>query len=159
MRLTIMLTLAAALLGGCGYQLKGSDSPLNTPLSLSITTQGDDLGIEESLSQLAQQLPSADSAVINVSLSNAMVTRRPLSYDSGVTAAQYAVEMVVWVQMADAKGGELASLQPVRVNGVYSYDRNYALAKEHEQRQLEQDLADKLAKQILTQAQMLVSQL
>ncbi len=160
MRLTIILSLAAVLtlgLNGCGYQLKGSDSALNHSVNLVVNSENDEYGVAESLSAMAKHGASIDAAELVVDLSNTNVTRRALSYDSSIAVAQYSVEMTIWVRVTDAQGKELSAIQPIRTSGVYDFDRDNVLAREHEQRILEQELADKLAKQVLTLTQMLAS--
>lgn len=151
----IVALIATSLLAGCGYQLKGTNSALSQPIDVTLRSDAPQVGIVKSLTPMLDQLQADGAPKLMVDLANAQINRRALSYDSGVSAAQYAIEMVVWVTVTNQQGKQLATMQPMRATAVYSYDRNYALAKEHEQRLVEAGLADQLAKQIVTLCQML----
>jgi len=145
-RALLIAFIAASVITGCGYRLQGQQDAAVSDIRIQVIAQDDSIGLAKAIKQQMQGAQGNVAATLTVV--SAQVERRPLSYDSGVAAAQYNVEMITWVNLVDIDGKELATMQPIQVNRVYSYDRNFALAKENEQREIEAELLKALANQV-----------
>jgi len=145
-RALLIAFITASVITGCGYRLQGQHDAVASDIRVQVIAQDDSIGLKKAVKQ--QMQGAQGNVVATLTIVSAQVERRPLSYDSGVAAAQYNVEMIAWVNLVDVQGKELATMQPLQVNRVYSYDRNFALAKENEQREIEAELLEALANQI-----------
>lgn len=142
------------LLAGCGFHLRSTlpVSPTLQPLALQCASRVPDQLCQKLSSQLEQAgILAGDPARADyiLTLDNYHQGRRTTAVSADSSAAAYLLSQSVQVSLRTADGIPLIAGSEVVVRESYSYDDTTVLAKEEEQRDLEQLLNERLAQQTL----------
>ena len=148
----LVLALAIAATGGCGYQLRGGVSL--TPALDAIHVAGP-AGIGDALTQMLESggagvRPEDESAKAVLRLGRENFSRRVLSVDPR-TGKESEIELSYHVafRVLDARGGKLVPQQTVRLFRDYVFDPNAVAGKSHEESVLHAEMRRDAAGQIL----------
>jgi LPS-assembly lipoprotein len=153
MRLLLTLPLAALLLAGCGFHLRGA---AGLPPEMARTQ----LVIDDAYSTLARRLRtlleqsgvqfvSGEDATAILEIPQNLVTTDVLTIADNARVREYRVSHTVQFRLSDASGHELMGLQTLRQAREISFDEQKILASSREQEYLKKDLAEDLARLIV----------
>ena len=147
-----LLALSAAVVGGCGYSLRGGASLAPDLDALYISGPA---GIGEALTQIYEGAgigiqSTRESARTLLLLSDEQFSQRVLSVDPG-TGKERELELAYRVafRVTDGAGGELVAKQTVSLLRDYVIDTDEVLGKSREQDVLHAEMRRDAAGQIL----------
>lgn len=146
--------LLMLLATGCGFHLRGNlpVAPALQPLALQCASRVPD-GLCRSLGEQLQLagilVPEPARADYILMLDDFRQERRATAVTAGGSAAEYRLSQSVQVSLKTADNIPLIADTELVVRESYGYDETTVLAKEEEQRDLEQQLYERLARQIL----------
>jgi LPS-assembly lipoprotein len=154
LRNALIVILLAALLGGCGFQLRDR---AELPPEMALTQ----MVVDDPYSPLAKRVQTLleQNGVEFVSASRATaILEIPVneSITSVLTIAdtarvrEFQVSLVVRFRLLDAGGTELLTMQTLRQSREISFDEQKILATSREQEYLKDDLAQDLARQLVS---------
>ncbi|WP_100638628.1 LPS assembly lipoprotein LptE [Marinobacter salexigens] len=144
----------AISLGACGFQLRGAPpvssalepleldclSPVPTSLCLSVRQQLELGGIE---------LASGQDANYQLRVRGFEQDRRASAITVQAAAAEYTLRQSVEVELMSADGIPIIASTRLTTSESYRYDETNVLAKQREEDNLQQQLSDRLAQQII----------
>jgi LPS-assembly lipoprotein len=153
MRRTLLIALAAALVAGCGFRLRGQ-APLPAALAAPYIESADRYtplyaALEKRLRASGARIApnaAAASAVIRLHVDDA--GRELLSVTADNKPGEYEVYYAAEFSVTQG-AGELLARNPVKLTRDYGYDETAVLAKEHEEAFLRAALAEEIADLIL----------
>jgi LPS-assembly lipoprotein len=149
--LVAALTLAIA---GCGFQLRGTSTVPDAlqPLALECSDPVPDRlcrAIESQLELGEVRTADADSARTILRLSDFRQERRANAVTARASAAEYTLRQSVGLEVISADDKPLLATERVTSAETYRYDEANVLAKQQEEESLQDQLADRLAQQVL----------
>lgn len=153
-RVLLPALLAAAVLSGCGFQLRSS-APVPAalqPLAVSCAAAIPDplcQAVEDNLRLGGVELASRDEAHYRLNLGRFDQSQRTSAVTLQGAAAEYDLRQRVWIDVIGVSEGPLLAGVEIRSSETFRYDEDNVLAKEREQRNLESTLYQRLAQQIL----------
>lgn len=147
--------LAAAVLAGCGFQLRGSNGQYNMPFqSIWLAfPEGSPLGTE-----LKRNLRAGDSVRIESDASKAQALfdvmsesrgKSILSLNSLGRVREYSLSYTLVFRVRDANNRELLAPTEITLRRNIAFDESQVLAKESEEALLYRDMQADLVQQIL----------
>jgi len=151
-RRIVVGAVLAALLVGCGFQLRGSDlrssvaqvyvdaAPRHgyaVPMRLALERAGVEV----------LELPAADALIVD--LIDERRSRRSISVSETAVAAEYEVIVGVRYAVRDGAGNQLVEPQWLQRERVYRVDRDNILGSSEERTLLEREMQDELIQQII----------
>jgi LPS-assembly lipoprotein len=147
------MIVASALLGGCGWHLRGH---IQLPESLAtayISTEDEYTDFYRELKSAlmdagASMSPRQADAGAVVRIRKEAVGQRVAAVSARNTPEEFQVYYAVDYSL-DVRGAEVLPPQHVELTANYSYDTAVVLAKQREQRSIQQSLARELANQVL----------
>lgn len=146
--------LAAAVLSGCGFQLRSS-APVPAalqPLAVSCAAAIPAplcQAVEDNLRLGGVELASRDEAHYRLNLGRFDQSQRTSAVTLQGAAAEYDLRQRVWIDVIGVSEGPLLAGVEIRSSETFRYDEDNVLAKEREQHNLESTLYQRLAQQIL----------
>lgn len=153
-RVLLPVLLAAAVLSGCGFQLRSS-APVPAalqPLAVSCAAAIPAplcQAVEDNLRLGGVELASRDEAHYRLNLGRFDQSQRTSAVTLQGAAAEYDLRQRVWIDVIGVSEGPLLAGVEIRSSETFRYDEDNVLAKEREQRNLESTLYQRLAQQIL----------
>lgn len=149
--LCLILSLALA---GCGFQLRGTSNVPEAiqPLALQCAEPIPDRlcrSIENQLELGDVRTADASSARVVLKLSDFRQDRRANAVTARAAAAEYTLRQSVGVEVISADDTPLLATERVSSSETYRYDETNVLAKQQEEDNLQNELADRLAQQVL----------
>ncbi|WP_336366273.1 LPS-assembly lipoprotein LptE [Marinobacter sp. C2H3] len=151
--LTAVALLTTAALAGCGFQLRGT-SPVPAavqPLAVNCDSvpQTLCLSLKEQLDLGGVKTAEGEDADYILTLNGFRQDRRASAITARAAAAEYILTQTVAVSLKTRDEVPLIADTTLSVKERYRYDENNVLAKQREQQDLEQNLNDLLAQQVL----------
>lgn len=149
-----LVLTAAAVLAGCGFQLRGT-SPVPAalqPLAVDCPSSlpGDFCNsVRNQLSLGGVELVEENSADYVLRLRDYRQDRRASAITSDASAAEYVLRHTVSVELFTADDVPLIAKTDLNASESYRYDENNVLAKQREEDELRQQLGDRLAQQVI----------
>ncbi len=150
-RSLLSLIIAALLLAGCGFHLRGQvdlpfasayvDSPATSPLTEPLKRSLRDAG--------KTVADKKEAAEIVIHLSQPSRAKNILSLSGAGKVAEYRLEYKVTMAVLNAQGEELLGSSEVQLVRDLSYDDKYILAKEYEEAQLFQAMEQEVLQTLL----------
>jgi LPS-assembly lipoprotein len=148
--------LVAALVGGCGFHLRGSATYpfdtlyLNSPGAQPLATE-----LKRSLQggSSAQLVGSADQAQVILDITSVENNKQILSLSSGGKVSEYLLTKRVLFRVHDKEGNDWLPTAEVLVRRTYTYSDTEALAKAYEEQRLWSDMQDDAVQQIVRRLQ------
>lgn len=145
---------ATLVLGGCGFQLRGK---ADLPPEMAQTQ----LVIDDPYSTLARRLRtmleqngvrfvSGSEATAVLEIPQNLVSTDVLTIADNARVREYRVSHTVQFRLIDTEGRELMGLQTLRQEREISFDEQKILASSREQEYLKEDLAENIARQMVT---------
>lgn len=154
-RSRVVFCLAIALLiSGCGFQLRGA-APVSGALQPLALQCSRDLPAHLCQS-LQQQLTLGEVALINIARAEYVLsvgryseTRRASAITANAGAAEYTLQQSVIINVISANKVPLIADTRLNASASYRYDETNVLAKQREERDLQKQLQERLAQQIV----------
>ncbi len=144
----------SVLLGACGFQLRGE---ADLPPEMALTS----MQIDDPYSTLARRVqtlleqngvqfvgPDRATAILEIPV-NEVVTS-VLTIADNARVREYRVSHTVQFRLVDAAGKELLTMQTLRQSREISFDEQKILATSREQEYLKEDLAEDLARLLVS---------
>ena len=150
----VLVLTAATVLAGCGFQLRGT-SPVPAalqPLAVDCPTSLPDDFCNSVRDQLAlggvNTVDKADADYL-LRLGHYQQDRRASAITATASAAEYLLRHSVTLELFTADQVPLIAETDLSATESYRYDENNVLAKQREEDELEQQLGDRLAQQVI----------
>ena len=151
----LMLTaVIAALLGGCGFQLRGAPpvSSALEPLAVDCSSQVPDTLCHSLREQLnlgkVRVAPVAEADYI-LRLKNFERDRRASAITAQAAAAEYTLRHSVDLEVISADRIPMVGTTRLTTSESYRYDETNVLARQREEETLRQQMDDRLAQQVI----------
>lgn len=154
LRTTVLLLALAVSLAACGFQLRGK---ADLPAEMALTQ----LVVDDPYSPLAKRVQtmleqngvkfvsgSEATAILEIPVNN--VTTSVLTIADNARVREYRVGHTIQFRLLDAGGTELLSMQTLSQSREISFDEQKILASSREQEYLKQDLAEDLARLLVS---------
>ena len=150
----LSLCLFVGLIGGCGWQLRGSGDISENIESLHITARNpsDKLIVELRRTLLANdiQIPErASEAHYSLVILDQRSERRTASLTASARVAEYQLTEEVDYLILSSDGEQLVAPETASSERVFEFNEEDVLARDDEARQLKQDMRRDLIRQIL----------
>jgi len=147
----VLLSLAAAALAGCGFQLRsyGFGGAVDSYALVGKTNIAVVPSLRRQMRQAGVAEVTAGEAAIVLELLEQRRDRRSVSTAGGARAAEYETSLAVQYRVLDGNGVELAEPTWIERQRVYRIDRGNIVGSSEEQALLERELLDEVAGQML----------
>lgn len=150
----IAVSALAISLGACGFQLRGAppvssalepleldcQAPVPTSLCLSVREQLELGGVE---------LASGEDANYHLRIENFERDRRASAITVQAAAAEYTLRHSVSLELISADDVPIIASTRLSTSESYRYDETNVLAKQREEENLQRQLSDRLAQQVI----------
>lgn len=142
------------LLTACGFQLRGA-APVSSalqPLAVECTAQIPDTlckAVQDQLRLGKVELTTPEQAAYLLKLTTFKQTRRASAITLQGSAAEYDIRQHVGIEVFSDNQVPLLALSEVQSSESYRYDETNVLAKQREERAIQQTLHQRLAQQII----------
>jgi LPS-assembly lipoprotein len=152
MRGPALCALVLLALGGCGFQLRGSDVKTNVDAVYVNAAPNVDVGTQ--LTRRLRQsgvavLTEPDANAVTIDLLDQQQDRRTVSTTEEAQAAEYNLELEVSYRIIAANHVELVAERLARTSRVFRLDRSNLVGTSQEQALIRNEMAIDLADQIL----------
>lgn len=149
-----LVVLLVALVGGCGFQLRGAPpvSAALQPLAVDCSSQVPETlcqSVREQLRLGEIKLVPATQADYILRLEGFEEDRRATAITARAVAAEYTLRHSVALEVVSADGIPIVASTRLNTTESYRYDETNVLAKQREEDELRQQLNDRLAQQVL----------
>lgn len=150
----IVVTALAAVLTGCGFQLRGAPpvSAALQPLAITCSNDVPEILCESVRTQLelgeVELQPASDAAFV-MTLSQFQENRRASAITVQAAAAEYTLRHSVSVELISADQIPMIGETRLTSSESYRYDEDNVLAKQREEDELRVQLSDRLAQQVI----------
>ena len=150
----LTLVLAATLLAACGFQLRG-DADLPAEMARTQMVVADEYStlarrVRVMLEQNGVQFVSGEAATAVLEIPTNRVVTEVLTIGDNARVKEYRIVHTVQFRLSTTEGQELMSLQTLRQAREISFDEQKILAASREQEYLKEDLAETLARLMVT---------
>lgn len=153
-------TLVAALLGGCGFQLRGSKNIAANISALTITSSSHygklDRALESEMH--AQHIADAGPKAWNLIILDQTIKQNVLAYNNSANASMLEIELVVHFTVTNEKGETVITPNNERVVRLHEPDSNRALATDRETKLLQNEAYDEMAVSLLRRIDFIAGQ-
>ena len=151
---TIAMTGLTLLCAACGFQLR-DDLELPPEMAQTSMVIDDDYSllarrVRGLLEQSGTRFVASDDATAFLEIPTNKVVVAVLTVGDNATVREYRVSHTVKFRVTDANGRELIQWQTIRQARELSFDAQNILATSREQEYLKQDLADAVARMLVT---------
>ncbi len=154
LRAALFLPILAALLGGCGFQLRGeADLPpemAQTQIVVEDPYSTLPRRVQTLLEQNGVKIVGASRATAILEIPVNEVVTSVLTIGNSARVQEYRVSHTVQFRLLDAGGSELLSMQNLRQSREVSFDEQKILATSREMEYLKDDLAEDLARLLVS---------
>jgi LPS-assembly lipoprotein len=156
LRRALLVALAGAIAGGCGFQLRGQAAYafdtvyVNAPAFPVFAAE-----LRRSLEGAgsAQLVDAADKARVVVDVVNIIDDKQVLSLSPGGRVQEYALSKVVIFKARDRDGRDWLTQDEIVVRRTYSYDDSQRLAREIQEQRLQKEMQTDAVLQIVRRLQ------
>ena len=142
------------LLAACGFQLRGeADLPPEMALtSMQIDDPYSTLArrVQTMLEQNGVEFVDGDDATAVLEIPENEVVTNVLTIGNNARVQEYRITHTVQFRLTDARGHEIMPMQVLRQTREISFDEQKILATSREQEYLKEDLAENLARLLVT---------
>lgn len=147
-----LLLLPAIVLGGCGFQLRGSYAmpAFLTAVTVQVPRNSEELARELKLAFERVEVDAGGGDLV-LEVTREVRTRQTATVDSRAKAAEYTLVYAVDWRLVGADGRALSPLQPLILRRSYQYDATNVVGKNIEEETLVQELRRDAARQIVRQ--------
>lgn len=150
--LAVLLTIP--LLAGCGFHLRGDASLPPAMAKTYAVIEDENSSLARHLRQILEHngvvLVGADEATAVLEVPTNRVVTEVLTIGDNARVREYRITHSVRFRLVDAKGQELLGWQNLKQSRELSFDEQKILAASREQEYLREDLAELLARQMVT---------
>ena len=159
-----IVLLAAVLVQGCGYHLRGQSPQVRAEGGYSIHISAADGALADAVeSQLAisgvrvmDGIKGADYVLV---MSGGAFERQVASVSPATgKVEEYLIVFTARISISEAGGEDLVMGQEIRVSGDYAFDEDAALGKFSEEETIREELVEQAAAQIIGRLNTLASQ-
>ncbi|MBJ6137244.1 LPS assembly lipoprotein LptE [Marinobacter litoralis] len=153
-RLPLLAVMTAVAVSGCGFQLRGT-SPVPAALQPLAVNCPNSLparfceSVREQLSLGGIELEPAETADYVLTLRDYNQDRRASAITAQASAAEYVLRHTVTIELLTANNVPLIAATDLNASETYRYDETNVLAKQREEEELQQQLGDRLAQQVI----------
>lgn len=145
--------LACLMLTACGFQLR---SAVELPPALRALHLESDLPdsrfsreLSRSLEQAGVDLRASPAGVYRLQLQRERSSSREVSVDRRARSAERELELSLVLMLRDAAGTPVYGPVELNASKIYRYDPNNVLGKEDEERLINDELRERLTRQVL----------
>ena len=151
---TGLLIMVAALLGACGFHLR-SDASLPSEMALTQMVIDDEYStlarrVRLMLEQTGVRFVGSDEATAVLEIPTNRVITEVLTIGDNARVKEYRITHTVTFRLVTADGESLVPQQTLRQAREISFDEQKILAASREQEYLKEDLAETLARLLVT---------
>lgn len=153
-RLSLFAVITATAVSGCGFQLRGT-SPVPAALQPLAIDCPNSLparfceSVREQLSLGGIKLEPTETADYVLTLRDYNQDRRASAITAQASAAEYILRHSVTIELLTASKIPLIAATELNASETYRYDETNVLAKQREEEELQQQLGDRLAQQVI----------
>lgn len=153
-RNTTAVALLALYLSGCGFQLRGAP-PVSEALQPLAVVCADTIpgelcnAVKDQLELGDITLVSSEAAAYLLRLNDFNQQRRASAITLQAAAAEYDLRQTVTIEVITSDQVPLVAEVDIRSSETYRFDETNVLAKQREQRELQETLYQRLAQQII----------
>jgi outer membrane lipopolysaccharide assembly protein LptE/RlpB len=150
----IALLLSALLLSSCGFHLRsyGKNSSNIKAVSLDCpNTSSWEICHHLKLTLLLNDIEITENATFMLSISHMIQKSRVLSLQANASAAELGLSSEVTYSLISAQENEIKHTQSVSVNNSYRHESSALLAKDRERDELQLQLSQQIAEEIVRQ--------
>ena len=153
-------TLATILLGGCGFQLRGSKNIASNIEALTVTSgqQYGKLARALEAEMRAQHISDTGEHAWNLVILDQRIKQNVLAYNDSANAALIEIELVVQFTVTNEKGETVIAPNSERVVRPYEPDNNRALATDRETKLMLNETYDEMAAALLRRIDFIAGQ-
>ena len=153
-------TLATILLGGCGFQLRGSKNIAANIEALTVTSgqQYGTLARALEAEMRAQHISDTGEHAWNLVILDQRIKQNVLAYNDSANAALIEIELVVQFTVTNEKGETVIAPNSERVVRPYEPDNNRALATDRETKLMLNETYDEMAAALLRRIDFIAGQ-
>ena len=153
-------TLVIALLGGCGWQMRGNRNIAANIPALTVTSgsQYGKLGKALESEMHAQHIADTGSHAWNLVIMEQDVKQNVLAYNDSANAAMVQVELVVHFSVTNGKGETVIAPNSERVVRLYEPDSNRPLATDRETKLMMEEVYHEMAGNLLRRIDFIAGQ-
>ena len=153
-------TLATILLGGCGFQLRGSKNIAANIEALTVTSgqQYGKLARALEAEMRAQHISDTGEHAWNLVILDQRIKQNVLAYNDSANAALIEIELVVQFTVTNEKGETVIAPNSERVVRPYEPDINRALATDRETKLMLNETYDEMAAALLRRIDFIAGQ-
>ncbi|WP_323752449.1 LPS assembly lipoprotein LptE [Marinobacter sp.] len=154
LRLPLLAALTVTVVSGCGFQLRGT-SPVPAALQPLAIDCPESLparfceSVREQLSLGGIELQPIETADYQLKLRNYSKDRRASAITAQASAAEYVLRHSVTLELFTSNQVPLIAATELTSSETYRYDETNVLAKQREEEELQQQLGDQLAQQVI----------
>ena len=154
MRLLLLALACTLLLTACGFQLRGDADlpPEMKKTQLVIDDQYSTLArrVKTMLEQNGVRFVGPDEATAILEIPENQVVTNVLTIGNNARVQEYRITHTVEFMLSDAQGNVILPAQTLRQTREISFDEQAILATSREQEYLQEDLAENLARLLVT---------
>lgn len=154
MRLLFLALSSTLLLAACGFQLRGDADlpPEMKKTQLVIDDQYSTLArrVKTMLEQNGVRFVGPDEATAILEIPENQVVTNVLTIGNNARVQEYRITHTVEFMLSDAQGNVILPAQTLRQTREISFDEQAILATSREQEYLQEDLAENLARLLVT---------
>lgn len=150
----LLIGALVLVLSGCGFQLRGkADLPAEMERTQMVVEDGNSTlarRVRTLLEQNGVRLVSGDEATAILEIPLNEVVTSVLTIADNARVREYRISHTVQFRLVDAEGNELLTTQTLRQSREISFNEQKILASSREQEYLKQDLAEDLARLLVS---------
>ena len=154
LRTSLLLLALALLLGACGFQLRGkADLPEEMALTQMVVDDPNSTlarRVRTLLEQNGVDFVSGEKATAVLEIPSNEVVTDVLTIGNNARVREYRISHTVQFRLVGADGRELLTLQTLSQTREVSFDEQKILASSREHEYLKQDLAEDLARLLVS---------
>ncbi|MCB1691282.1 MAG: hypothetical protein KDI19_00885 [Pseudomonadales bacterium] len=158
---TSIAALCALILSGCGFHLRGMDTPSVALGSMAVTAENAygelQREVESALRQARSDVVDAAEAGHTIHLMSERTTRHPISTTSDNSVAEYELSLEVTFELIDADGTVLLAEEQVSAQRIYSFDRTNLVGSGEEEKLLTGEMRREIASSVLRRVAAVIS--
>jgi LPS-assembly lipoprotein len=146
------LLIAAVVLAGCGYHLRGASVKTSIPSAYVKGSEGVEItsDVMRALRQAGVQVrDSAVDAAVVIDLMQQTQSTRTLSYTDRATTAESQLELAIRFKIVGAGEKELVPDRWARATRTYLVDTNNLVGSDQQQRLMDSELRSDVVQQIM----------
>ncbi|WP_372739437.1 LPS assembly lipoprotein LptE [Neptunomonas sp.] len=150
----ICFTLAAILLSGCGFKLRGStDIPESSRLVTLILKSDTSVSFEQALKRsISQQgINIRENAPYQLTIKQVEENRRSITLDSKANVDEYEILLLVNFEILNSDGESISGPLVARTERIYDYDADAATASYSLEKEIREEMWQSISERIVRQ--------